>query len=180
MKLDTLYIACLVTFVAIVVALTFIFPFRSLRLAAIDSTMSSALSEVSREIKTYTEENNQLPEDLTKLEFNDSYSVINNNSGLLGSITYNKDDSFGAKKFSLCADFKTEKKAQSNSLSSSLFSDSSSYDLGYVDYTTHPKGNHCFENETVTTYSSSLQDYYEQYYEDLQDTETGTEESYFN
>jgi hypothetical protein len=177
MKLDTLYIAGLTAFVTIIVILTFIFPFRSLRLDALDSTMTSALSEVSRELTSYVVENNQLPDDLTKLEFNDSYSVVNNNTGILGKITYNKDDGFGSMKFNLCADFYTEKKSN---LFSQTSSETSYYDSGYVDYTSHPKGYHCFENETVGSFSDNLKDYYDQYYESLQDTEAGTEESYFN
>lgn len=180
MKLDTLYIAVIALFVTVVVVLTFAFPFRSLRLAALDSTMSSALSEVSTELKTYAAENNQLPDDLAKLEFKDTYSVVNNNSGIINKITYNKNDSFGAKKFSLCADFNTETKASSSSFTSSLFSDSSSLGDSYVDYNTHPKGYKCFAEESVSTFSSDMQDYYNQYYDSLQDTDTSTDESYSN
>ena len=131
MKLDTIYIAGLGLFVVVVIVLTFVFPFRSLRIAALDSTISSALSEVATELKTYAADNNQLPDDLTKLEFKDSYSVVNNNSGILNKITYKNENSFGVKKFTLCADFKTEKKAATNSFTSSLFSDSSTLDSSY-------------------------------------------------
>lgn len=158
MKLDKLYIVTILVFVVAVIVLTFAFPFRSLRQAALDNTMAGALQEVSEEIKQYTQKNDKLPADLTALEFKASYSIVNNNKGILNKITYNVvDDKNFTKKFSLCADFKTE---QESSYKVSPLGDlplsgatSSLYpSYSYVDYQTHPKGYHCFGEETV--YSS--------------------------
>lgn len=155
MKLDKLYIITLLVFVVAVIVLTFAFPFRSLRQAALDITMSGALQEVAEEIKQYTQKNDKLPADLTALEFKSSSPIVNNNKGILNKITYNVvDDKNFTKKFSLCADFKTEKESsyKINPLSDSPRYGANSSSYTYVDYQTHPKGYYCFGEESV--YSS--------------------------
>ncbi|HPR10201.1 MAG TPA: hypothetical protein PLJ04_01335 [Candidatus Saccharibacteria bacterium] len=164
-KFDTVYVLALTLFVAGVVIVAMLIPFKQMRQAALDSTMSSALTEVAQEIKAFVQKNNKLPEDVNALEFKGEMSVVNNNPAILGQITYQKDSSNSKEmQFSLCANFKTENKSsESSPLPTALMGQSlSPQSYSSVDYKNHPAGYHCFEKETISSANS-----YDSYFESL-------------
>jgi len=121
--------------------------------ALTDEKISDDLKTISEKVRLYTADNNELPGDLSELQLP---SDIQKRAGKHG-YKYVKSGSTGD--YKLCANFKTD-----TSLADST---TKYYYQMNADFAHHKKGQHCFEETTVTPYGASTRPSTPSMYDDI-------------